>query len=352
MMKRMAGSRWAGRVARVTVLVALTGGRMLAGGLDLALPTDNRALFSSDPSAFYMHTNRTFEGVSSKPWTGGKFGFVRNQKRTGEGVIMTRFHEGMDIRPVRRDSQGRALDDVRPIAKGKVVYANAVPGRSSYGNYVVIEHEWDSGRFYSLYAHLADVQVKAGQRVDHRSVLGRMGDTGVGLNRARSHAHVELNLLMSKRFERWHGKHFNSPNYHGIYNGINLAGLDLPGLFLRHAANPEITIPDFMARMAVHYKVVVPNRGQLELVSRYPFLGKNLHLARNNPSWEIHFSQSGMPLAVAPSSRRVSQPEVTYVKRSETYHSYHTMGRLTGSGSSAGLSARGLRHVALVTGQF
>ncbi|MFV1995179.1 MAG: hypothetical protein ACC661_07060, partial [Verrucomicrobiales bacterium] len=81
-----------------------------AGGLGLVLPSDNRAIFSTDPSAFYMYTNRSFEGVDSRPWQGGTYGFVRNQKRTAAGLIYTRFHEGVDIRPARRSSDGKPLD--------------------------------------------------------------------------------------------------------------------------------------------------------------------------------------------------------------------------------------------------
>ncbi|NOY00530.1 MAG: hypothetical protein GXP30_12455 [Verrucomicrobia bacterium] len=60
----------------------------------LDLPTDNNTIFSRDPSQFYMYTNRSFEGVSSRPWTAGRYGFVRNQRRTSHGIIFTRFHEG------------------------------------------------------------------------------------------------------------------------------------------------------------------------------------------------------------------------------------------------------------------
>ena len=336
---------------RLLLFAFLSWGSFISA-MELSLPTDNRAIFSIDPSKFYMYTNRTFEGVSSRPWSGGKYGFVRNQKRTAEGVIMTKFHEGLDIRPVRRDASQMPLDMVRPIAKGKVSYVNSVSSRSSYGKYVVVEHIWDRCPYYSLYAHLMDTQVRAGQNVSSNTVLGRLGYTGIGLNRERAHLHVELNLMLSERFEQWHDKHFRSANFHGTMNGINLAGLDLAGLFLRHRENPEISIPEFMSRMGVHYKVAVPNRKKLEFLNRYPFLGRDMQTASVHPSWEIHFSQSGMPLAVKPFPQRVSQPTVTWVKYCKTYHSYLTRGRLTGSGSKAGLSSSGVRYVNLLTGDF
>ncbi|MFT5470296.1 MAG: murein DD-endopeptidase MepM/ murein hydrolase activator NlpD [Verrucomicrobiales bacterium] len=320
--------------------------------LQLTLPTDNDAIFSNDPSKFYMYTNRNFEGVSSKPWTGGKYGYVRNQKRSAEGVIMTRFHEGVDIRPVRRDKAGKPLDDVRSIAKGKVVHTNTVSSRSSYGNYVVVEHDWGHGPFYSLYAHLMSVSVKPGQQVSNSSTLGRLGYTGNGLNVERSHLHMELNLLLSSRFEKWHDKHHTSPNHHGLYNGINMVGIDIAGLLIRHRENPNITIPEFIAGMNVYYKVLVPNKGKMELLERYPWIGKNLHLARGNPSWEIHFSKSGVPIAVVPFAEKVNQARVSWVQYSKTFHSYYTRSRVGGSGSKGSLTDSGKKYVELLTGQF
>ena len=72
--------------------------------LDLVLPTDNDALFSSGGAAFYQHIDRNFKGVKSTPWEGGQYGFVRDPTDTAGGVVYTRFHEGIDIRPLHRDA--------------------------------------------------------------------------------------------------------------------------------------------------------------------------------------------------------------------------------------------------------
>src|SRR5438876_9611828 len=84
--------------------------------LDLVLPTDNDALFSGDGPAFYQSVDRDYNGVKSAPWEGGQYGFVRDPKSTGGGVVYTRFHEGIDIRSVHRDANGEPLDEVRAIA--------------------------------------------------------------------------------------------------------------------------------------------------------------------------------------------------------------------------------------------
>src|SRR4030095_6703208 len=90
--------------------------------LDLVLPTDNDALFSGDGSAFYQYVDRDYNGVKSTPWEGGQYGFVRDPKSAGGGVVYTRFHEEIDIRSVPRDASGEPLDEVRAIADGEVVH--------------------------------------------------------------------------------------------------------------------------------------------------------------------------------------------------------------------------------------
>ena len=133
--------------------------------VDLVLPTDNDALFSGGGPAFYQYIERNYKGVESTPWEGGQYGFVRDPTDASAGVVYTRFHEGIDIKPVHRDANGEPLDQVRAIADGKIVHTNLVPGHSNYGCYVVIEHRWRGSNYYSLYGHLSTIAVKPGQTV-------------------------------------------------------------------------------------------------------------------------------------------------------------------------------------------
>jgi murein DD-endopeptidase MepM/ murein hydrolase activator NlpD len=107
-------------------------------------------------------------------------------------VICTKFHEGIDIKPIKRDRHGNPLDDVKAIAAGKVVHINPTSHHSSYGKYLVLEHRWEGGPLYSLYAHLSSVNVREGEKVTIGQSLGRLGYTGTGLNRDRAHLHLEL----------------------------------------------------------------------------------------------------------------------------------------------------------------
>lgn len=319
--------------------------------LQLRLPTDNTAIFSDEPQKFYMYVNRTFEGETSRPWEGGQYGFVRTLRRVPEGVIATKFHEGLDISPVKRDSSGRPLDEVRSIAVGTVAYVQPNSGGSNYGKYVVVEHNWGDGPFFSLYAHLADIVVEPGQRLLPGTKLGKMGYTGAGINRTRAHVHLELNMLSSLRFDDWHQEVYGTENKHGIHNGLNLTGIDLAGLYLALKKDPDLSIPSFLKRTPTYYKVTCPRRGPLELADRYPWLRRGDH-ARPSPSWEISLSPSGIPLAVVPSHRQVSKPLITYVRTTQSSHEYYTRGRVTGTGRRASLSRTGARYIALLTGDF
>src|SRR5256886_2992763 len=217
--------------------------------LDLVLPTDNDALFSGDGPAFYQYVERNYKGAKSTPWEGGQYGFVRDPTDTAGGIVYTRFHEGVDIRPLHRDPRGEPLDEVRAIADGKVVHTNLVPGYSNYGKYIGIEHRWYGSNYFSLYGHLNSIAMQPGESVQRGQRIGVMGYTGVGLNQARAHVHLELNLMLSHQFEAWHNAFFkNDPNHNGIYNGINLAGLDIARLYLATHKNPSLTISQFLDR--------------------------------------------------------------------------------------------------------
>ena len=317
--------------------------------LNLVLPTDNTALLRGDNSEFYQYVERNLHGVITYPWEGGQYGFVRDPVDTSAGTIMTRFHEGMDIRPVRRDAHGEPLDEVRSIANGTVVYANRVAGHSNYGRYVVVEHRFAGCPYYSLYAHLNTIAVEVGEAVKQGEKLAIMGHTGEGINRERSHVHVELNLMLNDHFEQWHDAVFKGdPNRNGIYNGINLAGLDLARLFLALQNNSSLTIPAFLAKEEVFYKVILPNPGNFQLPQRYPWMIEGL--PNDKPvSWEVSFTRSGLPLRVAPSNRSVHEAEIAFVKSSPIDYRYLTRGNLAGRGSKAHLTDSGRALMRLLT---
>src|SRR5437016_5532064 len=234
--------------------------------VDLVLPTDNDALFSGNGSTFYQYVERDFNGVKSTPWEGGQYGFVRDPVETSAGVVYTRFHEGIDVKPLRRDARDEPLDEVRAIADGKVVHTNLVSGYSNYGKYIVIEHRWGGSNYYSLYGHLSSIAVPPGETVKSGQRIAVMGYTGTGLSQERAHLHLELDLILSDQFEGWYNAFFkNDPNHNGTYNGMNLVGLDIARLYLALRKNPALTIPDFLKTEEIFYKVTLPKSRHFEL---------------------------------------------------------------------------------------
>jgi murein DD-endopeptidase MepM/ murein hydrolase activator NlpD len=315
--------------------------------LRLGLPTDNDAIFHGGGAAFYQHIIRDYHGLITKPWEGGQYGFVRNPVQTAVGLIYTRFHEGIDIRPMRRDARGEPLDEVRAIADGTVVYTNVVPAHSNYGNYVVVEHRWGGANYYSLYGHLVAVVVQRGAKLRRGEQLGVLGYTGEGLDQERAHVHLELNLLLGRRFDDWYNTYNKAePNYHGLYNGVNLQGIDIARLYLALRKHPELTIPEFLRNEETLYKVALPASKNFDLVQRYPWLLRKP--VDQAGGWEISFNRAGVPLQIEPVNEPVSAPKLSYVKKSRGDYSFVTRGVVGGSGESAQLTESGERLMRLL----
>lgn len=321
------------------------------GAFELVLPTENDHLFTGQLDRFYMYVDRTFEGEVTKPWEGGSFGFVRTPLRVNGEVVLTKFHEGIDIAPIKRDKAGNPLDLIMSISDGKVVHTSQIAGRSNYGRYVVIEHEWEKSKVYSLYAHLAEITVRIGDPVKAGSVIGRMGYTGAGINRTRAHLHLELGFLMSLNYEDWHRQSFASPNYHGNFNGMNLAGVDVASFFQAHRENPDLTFSEFVMTRPVQFKVMVPaSDSEPEFLQRYPWMRRDGDPTVN--SWEIGFTATGHVVSFTPRSREVKQAMVSQIRPAEINQSYLTRGLISGNGNQVTLSRDGKRLVSLILDHF
>src|SRR5213080_4940984 len=316
--------------------------------LDIVLPTDNDALFSGNGPEFFQYVERNYKGAKSTPWEGGQYGFVRDPTDTAGGIVYTRFHEGVDIRPLHRDGRGEPLDEVRAIADGKVVHVNPVPGYSNYGKYVVIEHHWDGSSYYSLYGHLSSIAAQPGDMVKRTQPIATMGYTGSGLNQARAHLHLELNLMLSHQFEAWYNTFFrNDPNHNGIYNGMNLAGLDIAQFYLALHKDPSLTIPEFLSREETFYKVSVPKSRHFELPKLYPWMLTEGNRSEKS-SWEVSFAQSGVPLRIESSDKNVTQPELSYARKSSVDYSHTTRDVISGHGANAHLTDYGRQLMRLL----
>jgi murein DD-endopeptidase MepM/ murein hydrolase activator NlpD len=94
-----------------------------------------------------------------------------------------RFHSGTDLGA----PQGTP---VLAAVSGQVVTADFLGG---YGLTVILQHE--KGTQESLYAHLSEIFVKPGDKVEQGNVIGRVGSTG---NSTGPHLHFEWRHLTSE----------------------------------------------------------------------------------------------------------------------------------------------------------
>jgi len=259
--------------------------------VDIAWPTPSTAWEQGRGiEAFVQPT------VSGEPES-GLFGCVRGNGR--------QFHEGLDIKPVRRDKAGEAQDAVTAAMDGIVRHINTKPGDSSYGRYVVLEHPDLKPAVYTLYAHLArvDSAVRPGQRVAQGRQLGVMGRSagGYAIPRERAHLHFEIGLRVTDSFQSWYDwKKLGSPNQHGVWNGMNLLGLD-PLDFLRlWRARRVDNFQQYLDRMRPAVRVRVATSRIPDFITRYPsLLEKPLPIGPVG-GWEVAFNSTGLPFSWTP----------------------------------------------------
>lgn len=312
-------------------------------------PTDNRALLDGRPEDFYMYVDRYFQGKKSQPWTGGQFGYVRNPSIEGGQTVYRRHHEGIDIQPVRRDGSGNPLDAVKAAADGVVVHALDDPRGSNYGRYIVLEHQIQGSPFYTLYAHLGGIDVEPGQRVRQGERIGLLGYTGAGINRERAHLHFEIAMMLSRNFAGWYQDRFpTQPNRHGLYNGMNLGGIDPEAILLASQKYPNFSLVDWIRTQEPFFKLRIPNSKDLTILKDYPWLA-GASISSNPPSWTVSFSKYGTPIQAEPYRLPVTEPELAWVRPSEVAYSHVTRGIVGGSSTSPALTSSGERFVRLLT---
>jgi len=157
-----------------------------------------------------------------------------------------------------------------------------------------------------------------------------------------------LNLMLSHQFEAWYNTFFrNDPNHNGIYNGMNLIGLDIARLYLALHKNPSLTIPQFLSREEIFYKVTVPKSRHFDLPKLYPWMLTAENRSEKS-SWEVSFAQSGVPLRIESSDKNVTQPELSYAKKSSVDYSHTTRDVISGHGANAHLTDYGRQLMRLL----
>ncbi len=258
------------------------------------LPTANRALFEKGGE------ERFFVGTTGKPWQSGTFGCVRS-----EGYQM---HEGLDIRCLQRDKRGEPTDPVMASFDGAVAYVNKRASTSNYGKYVVVRHAIEGMEVLTLYAHLSEIaagvqsgkSVKAGEVI---ATMGRTSNTRERISKERAHVHFEIDLFVSDRFSSWYKKeHPKERDDHGIWNGMNLLGLD-PRLVLleQQAQGTKFSLLKFVQSRPGLCRVLVRD-ASISFAKRYPMLVHANAIAQKEgvAGYEIVFDFNAVPIALAP----------------------------------------------------
>jgi murein DD-endopeptidase MepM/ murein hydrolase activator NlpD len=259
--------------------------------IELAWPTPNTAYLAGKPLEDFVQPTVSGEVIS------GLFGCVRSGG--------TQFHEGVDLKPVSHDRKGEAADDVFATMAGVVRHVSLRAGESSYGRYVVIEHPELKPAVYTLYAHLAEVKagLKAGDAVARGEVIGTMGRSagGYAIPKDRAHLHYEIGLMMTRQFQAWYDwKKFGSPNQHGLYNGMNLMGVDALDFFNQFRARRVNNFQEYFAQMNAVATVRVATRRTPDFVQRYPNLVMGEIPLAGAAGWEIKVTATGVPFAWTP----------------------------------------------------
>ena len=278
-------------VRTLAALVSFAVAARAAERIDLAWPTPNPAWAEGRPIGDFIQHAGSGDPAS------GTFGGVRNG-----GV---QFHEGLDISALSRDRRGEPIDSVMAAMAGVVRHINANAGESNYGRYIVLEHPDVTPGVYTLYAHLARIApgLREGDRVTRSQVLGTMGHSSgaTPIPAARAHLHFELGVMVTRDFPAWYARRkFGNRNDHGLWNGMNLMGIDALDFFNQWRARRINTVQDYFSKMESAVKVRLATHRTPDFVSRYPsLLTKELPMGPV-AGWEIQFNWTGVPFAWTP----------------------------------------------------
>lgn len=290
-------------------IAAMLAACRVAVAQELVWPTPRPALLEGRPYLEFI------QPTESGTVESGMFGCGRTSGR--------QFHEGLDLRPLKRDRRGEATDPVVAVAPGVVRHVNAVSGLSNYGRYVVVEHTGLAPNVITLYAHLASIApgVEAGSQVDAGTQLGVMGrSASTGIPKDRAHLHLELGFWLSRGFQSWYNaQKYPSRNQHGLFNGMNVVSFDFLDYIDQRRRGVVADLRGYLQALPTAATVVVKDRQIPDFVQRYPELLQTAPPASGVAGWRIEFAWFGVPKAWWPLDAR----EVEAVQGERTTVTFH-----------------------------
>ena len=265
----------------------LLGQYLQANTFALSWPTPNPSFAKG--LGYHAFLQKTGPG---KDFSSGAFGCVRNNGY--------KFHEGLDLFPIKTNGQGHAEDSVFAAMNGTVMHISHSASASAYGKYIVLEHGNFAPVLYTLYAHLAQISkgLKIGSKVETATALGKMGNSAsfhIPLN--RSHLHFEVGLRLSDQFNKWYNrKKFKTKNKHGNFNGYNLVGFDPIHFYSSFQKTSFLSPIQYMESLPVVTKVRVAASFTPFIARQNLSLNSNIESRLPVRSWICSFGPFGIPL--------------------------------------------------------
>lgn len=252
----------------------------------LIWPTPNPAFQNGQSIEAFIQS--TASGVPES----GLFGCVRNSG--------SRFHEGLDLFPIERSRSGEPIDEVYAVLPGRVVHVSRTAGYSSYGRYVVVEHDREAPAFHTLYAHLASVagSITPGARVESGTVLGIMGRSAAGytIPKTRAHVHFEIGFRLTDDFQAWYDRQkYGSKNRHGVWNGMNLVSLNPLNFYESIRGGKVRNLNEFLQHLPAIARIRVQTTQVPSFVENYPALVTRPYTGGGIVAWDIAFTEYGVP---------------------------------------------------------
>lgn len=117
----------------------------------------------------------------------GNFGLLRKPRLN----VPAHFHTGIDI---KRPNKNYSNEPIFPIALGKVI---SIRKDGPYAN-IIIEHDFDNMKFWSLYEHISGIKVKMNDIVNPNKAIARFMNTEESNKNGWQFDHFHLEILKVK----------------------------------------------------------------------------------------------------------------------------------------------------------
>ncbi|HEX2861165.1 MAG TPA: hypothetical protein VHN79_05980 [Lacunisphaera sp.] len=135
-------------------------------------------------------------------------------------------------------------------------------------------------------------------------VIATMGRSagGYAIPKERAHLHFEIGLMLTENFHSWFvWKKFGSPNRHGVWNGMNLIGVD-PKDFLDQWRRRRVdNFQQYFSGLKSAVRLRVATTHVPDFIRRYPALLRK-PIDGLVGGWEVQCDVTGLPFAWTPLS--------------------------------------------------